>query len=607
MLIAQHINLTSANAVLESLTSDLAARGWTLLAKTNDGAGKRAHLAKNGIYIHLRAANAESGIFTDAPGAFSGLALTVGSGYTPTSGWREQPGTPKEKVYGASQAVCSAFNGAANTWLIADDADNTVLVIEAPTGIYQQLAWGPSIAKAAPFTGGAYCWGTQRGTGLQSLAANKTPLAQPFSLYVRADVDSFTGKWVGTGITTEQWNLGWTGKNAIASAQETTLVPMHQPLANRTTSQVNGQPHLLPARIFVARDNGKWSHLGELPLVYETNKVPVGTGTGAGATTHLGDEDYLLFPGIAVKLSDAPPVAVAARAAGQLAPVDTARGQIDGKVLISPASINAGYIANDTAHTLTLWNTSPVRFATGTGVRSSDIYGLELDGGQAMTLKPGSVSQRILLVRGKGKPLLDEQIAFTFEGMRASTVGIKGNRLVLFTLSPDWSQPVVEGTRYKSSLLSTYGGHEQRASLTSKPLRTLTYTAQALTATERAQAEATLYAGQALAIGAPIWTQETRAKAAIQAGALYINADTRAGGFEAGGFAVISKDSRAEVVDIQAVGDDGLTLSLPVTSDWAVGASVAPLLVARLEADLDSASDAGTVAAYNITLTEETA
>lgn len=602
MLLKQQTNLTSANAVLAAIEAALLANGWASVASAYEGTGRRLHLSKNGLYAHLRSAKVEYGVFTDAPGAFSGIGLTVGTGYAGGASWRQQPGCPVERTYGAAQAVCAAFNGAANLWVYSDASDNVLVVLEAPTGVFQQLAFGSSIRKEAAFTGGMYLWGTQRGTGLQSLAANKTPLAQDYALYVRADVDAFTGKWLGTGFS-EQYSVGATGKNACTSAQETTAVPTYKNLLTRTVSATNGQPLMLPCRVFAQRDNGKWCVLGEVPMVYACNKVPVSTGQGAGSGWQLGDESYVLFPGIALKLTDEP--SAATRAAGDAAPMRGARSQLEGKVLIAPAALNLGFIGSESAHPLTFWNTSPDAAAISTGVSIEDIYGIQVQGGLAFTLLPGSATQRVLLVRATGKPIVKEQLAFAFEGMRSSVVQVSGNRLVLFTLSPDWAGGVRESISYKSSLVESYGGKEQRASLVSKPGRVLAFTAKALSSTELAMAEAAIYAGQAVAIGAPLWSQVCRTTDSAPAGSLTIKADTRLGDYAAGGFAVLTLGEVAEVVEVAAVAADYLTLAKGTTHAFAKGAQLAPLLVARLESELASTHDTAAVAAYDIKLVEE--
>lgn len=602
MLLTSKTNITSPNEVLAAVQAALAANGWLTVASAYEGTGRRVHLSKGGVYVHLRSALNELGVFTDTYGNFSGLGLTVGTGYAGGADWRQQPGVPVERRYLAAQAVCAAFNGAANLWVIADSLDNTVIVLEAPTGVFQQLAFGPSLRKEAPFTGGMYLWGTQRGSGLQYLAANKTPLAQDYAFFVRADVDAFTGKWLGAGFS-DQAAVGYTGKNAATSAQETYAVPTYQKLLARTVSYDNGQPVLLPTRIFAQRDSGSWCQLGEVPLVYATNKVKVANGQGAGSPLQLGDEAYILFPGIAIKLNDEP--AAAARAAGEAAPVRGARSQLEGKVLISPASIDAGFIGSDTAYPLTLWNTNPTETAIGAGVSIQDFYGVQLQGGLAFSIEPGRAIQRMLTVRATGKPMVNEQIAFAFEGMRSSTVNLTGNRLVLFTLSPDWSAAVREAVSYQSSLVESYAGKEQRASLVSKPGRTLSYTAKALSSTELARAEAAIYAGQAVAIGAPLWSQASRTTAATPAGSKAVSADTRLGDYAPGSFAVLTLGELAEVVEVAAVSPEGLTLVQATTTAFAKGAQLAPLLVARLEAEISSSHDTAAVAAYDIKLVEE--
>lgn len=606
MLIKHETNLSGPSSVLGAASAALAANGWTLTYIGAEGTGTRAHLTKNGIQVNLRSAlNESKALFNDASGyTFSGIGMNVSTGYAAAQPWHTQPGGPVDKVYGSGQAVCAPFNGSANYWLFEDSSTNVMLVIESPSGVFQQLAWGVSIDKESSFTGGAYCYGTQRGAGVNAKTTNTTPLSELFSCYVRADVDAFVGKWVGTGIYITQYSAGWTGKNAVVSSQDTNIVPVSKPIRWRSVGVLDGHPVMLPARLYVERDTaGTYAVLGTIPMLFETAKVT--DSLQAGTTVYIGRDSYMLFPGFSVKLTDKTQAAFV----GSGRRIACATKETDGKVLSSPGAIDAGYIVADKTYPVRLWNTNLGAEAAIVSVNYADLYGISFDGNAFLSLGPGEGGSCSLTVKATGKAAVDDTVVFQLAGdvTRSPAIRVTGNRIAMLYPAPDWAAGVQESRLFASSLIESYSGKEQRASLVSKPVRSLSFTVRTMDALETAKAEALLYGWHARAYGVPCWHEQRRLTAAAQPGEHVLTLDTAYGAFVAGGYVAIRlSDDELTVSRVASVGNETLTLDDPVQVKLPVGTQIVPVIFARLDSDVKNTSDSLEVGEFSLSFKEET-
>lgn len=320
---------SNPNDLLQKLVTFLVANGWTQDMSQADGTGWRAHLHRSGVYVNLKATTGAVNpwAFTPNPNASSSdaaLHIYLGDGFSGASNWNLQPGGPL--LNGTTNRTgCSMPlpQGSITAYHFFSDetGDNIMVVVERTPGNFTHMEWGVSVNKAGSYTGGPYFGSVLNGynaftTSTSARGGRLGPTAGfPFNWgdgsgtaagsYVRADVDSFTGKWLGLGDSTSQPSGGYTGKNAAAGIRQGSSVtqndiPLETWFWERLTSVFTGQPTLLPCRIYVPRDAGGFSLLGEVPGIFKINAVP-DLGFAAGSIISLGADSYMLFPNFAVR------------------------------------------------------------------------------------------------------------------------------------------------------------------------------------------------------------------------------------------------------------------------------------------------------------------
>jgi hypothetical protein len=152
----------------------------------------------------------------------------------------------------------------------------------------------------------------------------------------------------------------------------------------------------------------------------------------------------------------------------------------------------------------------------------------------------------------------------------------------LFPFAPDWANPVTERLEWLTDVIEGHDATEERTPLRTLPRRTLEYRLL-VTDHEAAALDALLWRWQADQYILPIWTDPQTLGTTLSAGATSIPAQTDGYDFSAPGLAVLWSDAaHYEVVNVQSLAADAITLSAPTVSDWPATARLYPTRVARL-------------------------
>ena len=312
---------SSPTDLLQKLVTWLVAQGWTQNMSKAEGTGWRAHLSKGGVYVNMRATPGSETLWGHSINRSpqrAGIGIYTGTGYNGSSAWNAQAGGP----IGNGQTYTVGCIMQTDATILAyhffdDGADNIVVVIERTSGIFGHMGWGPSLIKNGAWTGGAYFFaqlsGYSGGEYSASYPGAGMTASCPFATsdanaaaasFVRADVDAFTGKWVSVayyGSTSAE--KGYTGKLGqtpfgYGYYGPDTQIPVYTTFQDRLTSALNAQANLLPIRVFVKRDAGGYSLIGDVPNIFLSNATA--NGFSPSTVYPLGPDNYMLFHNFAV-------------------------------------------------------------------------------------------------------------------------------------------------------------------------------------------------------------------------------------------------------------------------------------------------------------------
>lgn len=315
--------------LLQTLVTWLVSIGWTQDMSQADAAGWRAHLHKSGNYINLRASMNEGSPAIWAGGVYQngyGLHCYLGTGFNGLNAWNNQAGGPIGNAAAYTVGVAFALpSGAIQNYYFFGDAtgDNIVIVVERTPSLYVHMGWGLSLVKVGAWTGGPYFFGTVCGyytnyigspgpgnTTSSSCPGCDTDYISCQNCYIRIDVDTFIGKWIGVSANTGV-GQGYTGKLAASSVMPAvgvaarTIAPRYSDNSSQgpswqvnQTSSADGRANLLPVHLWAVRDTGAMSFIGWIPNVFSTNGV--GSGFSNASEYALGPTTYKMFPNFAV-------------------------------------------------------------------------------------------------------------------------------------------------------------------------------------------------------------------------------------------------------------------------------------------------------------------
>lgn len=308
--------------LIQKLVAWLVTRGYTNnMSAAIPSGGWRAHLNKGSTYVNLGTAWTASVYLWQSQFSAStqiGLNMYLGTGFNGANDFKNQPGGPVQNGTAYSVGVAAVTGtGAITSYQFIDDGNGNILVIiERSPGIFRYVCWG-EVTKYGTWTGGAYFGGSS--ACYYGSTANDTGLVQnrcPFSCgdittrahaaFVRADVDTFTGKWLCGGVDTEnQGILGWTGKSLQSGIDGSNASSTDVPVINNYMqgflhSTLSARIITVPIIVYAKRDAGGYSALGELPTLRLCQAVT--KGTSVGTDVPLGPDTWRIFNGFAQKV-----------------------------------------------------------------------------------------------------------------------------------------------------------------------------------------------------------------------------------------------------------------------------------------------------------------
>lgn len=599
-------------ALLRAVSAHLQEAGFSTYADAADGTGRRVHLGVgNDLFVNLRSAVNESFTEWASGAAFSGLLVNVSGVVDVSRPWYKQLGAPTA-TNGTDYRVRGVALGASATltyWLYVEypldvTQPSVTLVVETAAGQVAVLGFGHIDKNAGLFTGGLFFYAENSVTNNSTY---RTPLFGNGSVFVKADVDAFKGKWLSTSNGATDAASGYTGKHAAISAQGSGgRFPAFYDLLSDFTGTVDGQAVLLPARLYVQRDDGGWSTLGDLPGLVLTRRLPYPTSAARGSSFRLAHDNYTLFPGFAVRHASPPRAAGAAGAAARLS--DTLLQEYRGKVLPSVQALNGGYITAPKTTTFRLWNVSQSSEVAIRAVNQPDTYGLVTTPAAPFTLLPGASRQVSTTISTDGRPFVRDKVQFFAEalGDLSPYVDASYYRALPFPLAPNGRDPVRERLTWPSTVLEAHSGKEQRTSLVSKPRRVLECVVSTAGQAETELAESLLFRGHGRLFAAPSWPDARRVEAAVPAGAMSVPLDTASGAFEGQAFAIARVSAtEAHILDVAGVTPTGLVLAAPAPAALPAGTFVGPALFCRIDAEYSASVDVQDSVDYTLALTQE--
>lgn len=184
-----------------------------------------------------------------------------------------------------------------------------------------------------------------------------------------------------------------------------------------------------------------------------------------------------------------------------------------------------------------------------------------------------------------GPPTLEGTLDFTFDNDSLS-LSITGTRVVMFPYEPE--TPIRETLRWKTTVLSTINGKEQRISLRKNPRQMIEMMLRVEEGEARRKLQTLLFGWQPGVFGLPIWFEARYLAVDAEIDDTTIYVDTKFGDFRELSLAIVWRDDDYfDALEVSSFTDSSITFSSPVTKQFVAGQTlVMPLRVGLVESDI---------------------
>jgi hypothetical protein len=302
------------------------APGWTIDNDAAQVSGRILAISKGAKHVSLRSFLNENLAQMGGAAVGAGIAMTMYTTYalpSPTTHWWDQAGAPfvYNQIPVTLTAICTLAPGpTAAYWFFADAAgDNIVLVAFRSAGVYNHLYFGDMVKPAGQtWTGGVYFGGSSPMVTPFAMGPGNTQQGPPPGgmtignpcAFLKADVDSWTAKWVSLTNQRAPATIVATGKAMMSTAHNAGGTDeavgehvMWGDLRLRAKSSLTAGILTLPVFWLVERDfagavsGGGWSLAGQVPNVFQTTA----DGYVPGAQYDISTDHYIVFPTFAVR------------------------------------------------------------------------------------------------------------------------------------------------------------------------------------------------------------------------------------------------------------------------------------------------------------------
>ena len=253
------------------------------------------------------------------------------------------------------------------------------------------------------------------------------------------------------------------------------------------------------------------------------------------------------------------------------------------RVHILPARLDLGNISSSTTRDVWVWNAHVSGAQVVTNIEEVDTDGITISGDLTtpLTFYPNQERRYEVTIGTDGPPSIDAQIIWHFPAEDPRVI-VTGNRIVAWVWEPDWTTGIDESLEWRTSILESLNGGEQRVAMRSAPRRAFGFDFGAERGNQRyLEVAATGWSARVWLL--PVWPDGQVLQASVAAGTTEIPVDTAGRDYAAGVLAImIGVDPREnEMAEVIEVLPDRIRVKHPIVQDWHAGSAVYPGRTAR--------------------------
>ena len=225
------------------------------------------------------------------------------------------------------------------------------------------------------------------------------------------------------------------------------------------------------------------------------------------------------------------------------------------RIHFTPGNKDFGAITAQTSITIDVWNAYVEDDVFLTGITVDNLSGLMVTPSAPQTFAPLQNRTFTLTAELAGSPIIDTAISWTFDNGYLYAFPVSGNRAKDWPLEPNWSQSYKLSYAFKTEILQSRNGKEQRIALRTAPRKTVSYRSTA-TGAEFDSAKALLWNWQDKVFVVPELPRFVTSVAEMEVGSYTMQVDSLPSWIVSGAAAMLRYGDASElrVVDSAVAG-----------------------------------------------------
>ena len=261
------------------------------------------------------------------------------------------------------------------------------------------------------------------------------------------------------------------------------------------------------------------------------------------------------------------------------------------RLLVEPSNLALGLLTTATAQTINVWNGYDVA-ASIVSIEAINLSGFTLTPslGRPLPLSiPAHVTEKLELISdGSVAAATDGQFKVTFSNGDVVIIYVTATSMVLLDMPPNWKSGYTETYAYKTDVLTSWNGTEQRRALRGKPRYSIEYDGHQWDSDLRVLSNA-LRNWQNRMFAMPNWLCQGRTKGAILKGGTSVEVNTIDLGFTVGEYAyILADDGSYETLGVDAVTDNGIVFKTQISRDFPANSRIYPVVSGYVESSMTS-------------------
>ena len=253
------------------------------------------------------------------------------------------------------------------------------------------------------------------------------------------------------------------------------------------------------------------------------------------------------------------------------------------RIIIEPSVIDVGNVLNDqTPVTISIWNGYRVDKIISTFTHTGD-EGIDIINPPDIpyTFRPIETLVYNFSIRLDGPTTIDALYVWNIGGINYSAT-INGSRIVLFAFPPNFRDDFTESLEWKTEILRSFDGSEQRRALRVTPRRSMAYMVSLLKHDSQVFRNL-MWGWQNRTFAIPVWSDRQTLRVSQSANDTVLQVDPTNYSFAAGKLLMLFKDSGdCETGEILSLGTNTITLVRGLQKAWPKGTRVYPVILGHL-------------------------